>query len=142
MLRENQFNEKMLLRATNTLKSFQIGLNLTKIYIFLSFWDVLGPHKLIWRATCGSRAMCLRPLYYGINRWPTSKKYEQTERQTADVRKTIKKGSVTMKMFNPATQCFNRLIFNRFFIPLIFTIVLFLNRQAFNLTSLSCGHSL
>ncbi len=35
------------------LKKSQIMLNLSKNYNLLSFWVARGPHKRIWRATCG-----------------------------------------------------------------------------------------
>jgi hypothetical protein len=64
MLRVPQFKRKKLLRAAIYIKSHKNKLNLIKLYTLVIF--LRGPHKCIWRATCGPRASCLRPLTYRI----------------------------------------------------------------------------
>ncbi len=69
---------KKLVRAEIDKKSFQNKLNLIKIYNSSIFWDGRGPHKFIWRATCGPWAAFLRPLclyvlvnyFLGCQFWP------------------------------------------------------------------------
>ncbi len=68
MLRGLQFIRKKLLRAAIYKKSQQNKLNLIKLYTLGIFWGVRGPHKCIWRATCGPQAACLRPLIWYISK--------------------------------------------------------------------------
>ncbi len=58
--------KKMLLRASKYKKSPQNELNLIKLYTFVIFWGVRGPHQCTRLATCGPRAACLRTLIYTI----------------------------------------------------------------------------
>ncbi len=56
-------------------------LNLVKIFNFVSFWDVRGPHKCIWRSAC------LRPLNYGKKACVCERErhINNKERQSVDV---------------------------------------------------------
>ncbi len=60
----HSLQEKSSCGPQYTRKSHQNKLNLIKFYTLDIYWGVRGTHKCIWRATCGLRAMCLRPLLY------------------------------------------------------------------------------
>jgi hypothetical protein len=62
ILRRPQFKGKKIPRATILIKSLQIKVNFVKNYCCVSFLDERGQQKCTWRATCGPRAACLRPL--------------------------------------------------------------------------------
>ncbi len=63
MLNGLQFVRK---KTKFTRKPIKIPLYLFKIYNFVVLGDVRGPHKCIWRASCGPQAACLRPLILGV----------------------------------------------------------------------------
>jgi hypothetical protein len=66
MLRGLQLTRKEFYWATIYKKSSKNKLDMIKFYNFVSLWDVHGPHKCIWRSTCGPWAVCLRPLHLTI----------------------------------------------------------------------------
>ncbi len=62
MLRGPQFIGEKAYAGRKLLQKLENKLHLFKIHDIVNFLDVRGPHKCIWRATCGPRAACLRPL--------------------------------------------------------------------------------
>ncbi len=71
--------------------------NLFKIYNIVSFWDVRGPHKYIWRAAC------LRPLLYRFNNLSelsTENLYREKTKQLSSIYSIVSEG-YAYKQKNP-----------------------------------------